>query len=115
MKNFLCTSLIALFLCSSQACSNGNIELEEARIEQANKLEEAARVEAARAAKELEELAEKEKLEAERSQPHTVPSEYVKEKGRAFGAHMDSFIKTHQDKNSYAKVNVYQVGTKEIK
>jgi hypothetical protein len=25
------------------------------------------------------------------------------------------FIRTHQDKNSYAKVNVYQLGTKEIK
>ncbi len=38
MNNFLCTSLIALFLCSSQACSNGNIELEEAvRVPKGNK------------------------------------------------------------------------------
>ena len=115
MKNFLCTSLIALFLCSSQACSNGNIELEEARIEQANKIEEAARVEAARAAKELEELAEKERLEAKRSQTHTAPSEYVKKIGDSLAADMDMFIRSHQDKNLYAKVNVYQVGTKEIK
>lgn len=34
----------------------------------------------------------------------------VKEQGDAFGARMDMFIKTHQDKNSYAKVNVYNAG-----
>lgn len=34
----------------------------------------------------------------------------VKEQGQAFGAHMDMFIRSHQDKNSYAKVNVYNAG-----
>ncbi len=104
-----------MLLCSSQSCGNGNVELEEARIEQANKLEETARVEAARVAKEVEEIAEIERLEAERSQTHTVPSEYVKKIGDSLAADMDMFIKSHQDKNSYARVNVYQVGSKEIK
>ena len=34
----------------------------------------------------------------------------VKEQGDAFGARMDMFIKSHQDKNSYAKINVYNAG-----
>ena len=34
----------------------------------------------------------------------------AKEQGDALAAHMDMFIRTHQDKNSYAKVNVYNAG-----
>jgi len=34
----------------------------------------------------------------------------VKEQGQALAADMDMFIKSHQDKNSYAKVNVYNAG-----
>ncbi len=114
MKKFLFTSLLAVLVCSSQSCSNGNVELEEARIEQANKLEEAARV-----AKEEEKLAEKDRLEdvkmedekhqIEQTERKSISSE-TRQRAERWAARTEMRVRASQDKNSYAKMNMYSVG-----